>query len=118
MSCVVEEWKEDLPPPAPQKIYELASQADKIKKECQQRQFQLEYLKVALQKQKWKFEKNEAATLKRENQSLMELCDNPEKAKQNISNDLQVQKSQANIQSRQLNSSKKAIKKLEQELKR
>ncbi|NXJ60306.1 CENPF protein, partial [Rostratula benghalensis] len=111
MSWVVEEWKEDLSPRVPQKIHELASQADKIKKECQQRQFQLEYLNV-------ENEKDEAATLKRESQSLMELCDSPEKAKQNISNDLQIKKSQANIQSSQLNSSKKTIKKLEQELKR
>ncbi|NXI74638.1 CENPF protein, partial [Anseranas semipalmata] len=63
-------------------------------------------------------EKNEAATLKRENQSLMELCDSLDKAKQKISHDLQVKESQVNIQSGQLNSSKKEIERLEQELKR
>ncbi|XP_074020807.1 centromere protein F [Numenius arquata] len=120
MSWAVEEWKEGLSPRVLQKIHELESQVDKLKKEHQQRQFQLEYLEVALQKQKQKVEneKNEAATLKRENQSLMELCDSLEKAKQKISNDLQVKESQVNIQSGQLNSSKKNIKKLEQELKR
>ncbi|XP_075352539.1 centromere protein F [Mycteria americana] len=120
MSWAVEEWKEGLSPRVLQKIHELESQVDKLKKERQQRQFQLESLEAALQKQKQKVEneKNEAATLKRENQSLMELCDSLEKAKQKISHDLQVKESQVNIQSGQLNSSKKDIERLEQELKR
>ncbi|XP_010160241.1 PREDICTED: centromere protein F, partial [Eurypyga helias] len=120
MSWAVEEWKEGLSPRVLQKILELESQVDKLKKERQQRQFQFESLEAALQKQKQKVEneKNEAATLKRENQSLMELCDSLEKAKQKISHDLQVKESQVNIQSGQLNSSKKDIERLEQELKR
>ncbi|XP_009471228.1 PREDICTED: centromere protein F [Nipponia nippon] len=120
MSWAVEEWKEGLSPRVLQKIHELESQVDKLKKERQQRQFQLESLEAALQKQKQKVEneKNEAATLKRENQSLMELCDSLEKAKQKISHDLQVKESQVNIQSGQLNSSKKDVERLEQELKR
>ncbi|XP_010283174.1 PREDICTED: centromere protein F [Phaethon lepturus] len=120
MSWAVEEWKEGLSPRVLQKIHELESQVDKLKKERQQRQFQLESLEAALQKQKQKVEneKNEAVTLKRENQSLMELCDSLEKAKQKISHDLQVKESQVNIQSGQLNSSKKDIERLEQELKR
>ncbi|XP_025958123.2 centromere protein F isoform X3 [Dromaius novaehollandiae] len=120
MSWAVEEWKEGLSTRVLQKIQELESQVDKLKKERQQRQFQLESLEAALQKQKQKVEneKNEGATLKRENQSLMELCDSLEKAKQKISHDLQVKESQVNFQSGQLNSSKKQIERLEQELKR
>ncbi|XP_049689561.1 centromere protein F [Accipiter gentilis] len=120
MSWAVEEWKEGLSPRVLQKIHELESQVDKLKKERQQRQFQLESLEAALQKQKQKVEneKNEAAILKRENQSLMELCDSLEKAKQKTLHDLQVKESQVNIQSGQLNSSKKDIERLEQELKR
>ncbi|XP_054254975.1 centromere protein F [Indicator indicator] len=120
MSWAVEEWKEGLSPRVLQKIHELESQVDKLKKECQQRQFQLESLEAALQKQKQKVEneKNEAATLKRENQSLMELCDSLEKAKQKVSHDLHVKESQVSIQAGQLNSSKKNIERLEQELKR
>nr|XP_013805190.1 PREDICTED: centromere protein F [Apteryx mantelli mantelli] len=120
MSWAVEEWKEGLSTRVLQKIEELESQVDKLKKERQQRQFQLESLEAALQKQKQKVEneKNEGATLKRENQSLMELCDSLEKAKQKISHDLQVKESQVNFQSGQLNSSKKQIERLEQELKR
>lgn len=48
----------------------------------------------------------------------MELCDSLEKAKQKTLHDLQVKESQVNIQSGQLNSSKKDIERLEQELKR
>ncbi|KAM9383467.1 centromere protein F [Phaethornis superciliosus] len=120
MSWAMEEWKEGLSPRVLQKIHELETQLDRLKKERQQRQFQLESLEAALQKQKQKVEneKNEAATLKRENQSLMELCDSLEKAKQKIAHDLQVKESQVNIQSGQLNSSKKDIERLEQELKR
>ncbi|NWI00796.1 CENPF protein, partial [Tichodroma muraria] len=120
MSWAVEEWKEGLSPRVLQKIHELESQVDKLKKERQQKQYQLETLEAAFQKQKQKVEneKNESAILKRENQSLMEFCDNLEKAKQKISHDLQVKESQVNIQSGQLNSYRKDIERLEQELKR
>ncbi|XP_031545889.2 centromere protein F isoform X1 [Vicugna pacos] len=120
MSWALEEWKEGLPTRALQKIQELEGQLDKLKKERQQRQFQLETLEAALQKQKQKVEneKNEGANLKRENQSLMEICENLEKTKQKISHELQVKESQVNFQEGQLNSSKKQIEKLEQELKR
>uniref|UniRef100_A0ABI7WC29 Centromere protein F n=1 Tax=Felis catus TaxID=9685 RepID=A0ABI7WC29_FELCA len=120
MSWALEEWKEGLPTRALQKIQELEGQLDKLKKERQQRQFQLETLEAALQKQKQKVEheKTEGANLKRENQSLMEVCENLEKTKQKISHELQVKESQVNFQEGQLNSSKKQIEKLEQELKR
>lgn len=120
MSWALEEWKEGLPTRALQKIQELEGQLDKLKKERQQRQFQLESLEAALQKQKQKVEneKTEGTNLKRENQSLMEICENLEKAKQKISHELQVKESQVNFQEGQLNSSKKQIEKLEQELKR
>ncbi|XP_068922156.1 centromere protein F isoform X2 [Petaurus breviceps papuanus] len=120
MSWALEEWKEGLSTRALQKIQELEGQLDKLKKENQQRKFQLESLEAALQKQKQKVDdqKNEVATLKRENQGLMETCDNLEKMRQKISHDLQVKESQMNFQEGQLSSSKKQIEKLEQELKR
>ncbi|XP_075386458.1 centromere protein F [Tenrec ecaudatus] len=120
MSWVLEEWKEGLPTRALQKIQELEGQLDKLKKERQQRQFQLETLEAALQKQKQKVEneKTEGTNLKRENQSLMEMCENLEKTKQKISHELQAKESQVNFQEGQLNSSKKQIEQLEQELKR
>lgn len=54
MSWALEEWKEGLPTRVLQKIQELEGQLDKLKKERQQRQFQLETLEAALQKQKQK----------------------------------------------------------------
>ncbi|KAM5293743.1 centromere protein F [Glossophaga mutica] len=119
MSWVVEEWKEGLPTRALQKIQELEGQLDKLKKERQQRQFQLETLEAVLQKQKQKVEneKTEAANLKKENQGLIEICENLEKAKQKISHELQVKEAQVNLQEGQLSSTRKQIEKLEQELK-
>ncbi|XP_003802097.1 centromere protein F [Otolemur garnettii] len=120
MSWALEEWKEGLPTRALQKIQELEGQLDKLKKEKQQRQFQLDTLEAALQKQKQKVEneKSEGTNLKRENQRLMEICENLDKTKQKISHELQVKESQVNFQEGQLNSAKKQIEKLEQEIKR
>ncbi|GAB1285875.1 Centromere protein F [Apodemus speciosus] len=120
MSWALEEWKEGLPTRALQKIQELEGQLDKLKKEKQQRQFQLDSLEAALQKQKQKVEdgKTEGADLKRENQRLMEICENLEKTRQKLSHELQVKESQVNFQESQLSSCKKQIEKLEQELKR
>ncbi|XP_075123178.1 centromere protein F [Leptodactylus fuscus] len=120
MSWVVEEWKEGLPTKTLQKIQELESQLDKLKKERQQKQFQLESLEAAFQKQKQKVEseKSEVTALKRENQSLIELCDNQEKTRQKLSHEQQVKDTQINFLEGQLSASKKHIEKLEQELKR
>uniref|UniRef100_A0A8D2IIZ9 Centromere protein F n=1 Tax=Varanus komodoensis TaxID=61221 RepID=A0A8D2IIZ9_VARKO len=111
MSWVVEEWKEGLSTRVLHKIQELESHLEKLKKERQQRQFQLESLEAALQKQKQKVEneKNEGSTLKRENQTLMELCESLEKTKQKLSHELQVKESQVSLQEGQLISSKKQI---------
>ncbi|KAL6053609.1 hypothetical protein STEG23_018842, partial [Scotinomys teguina] len=62
--------------------------------------------------------KTEGADLKRENQRLVEICDNLEKTKQKTSHELQVKESQLNFQEGQLSSCRKQIEKLELELKR
>lgn len=54
MSWAVEEWKDGLPGKALQKIQEMEVQLDKLKKEKTQKQFQLDSLEAALQKQKQK----------------------------------------------------------------
>ena len=51
MSLAMADWKEGLPTRALQKIQELEGQLEKLKKERQQRQFQLETLEAVLQKQ-------------------------------------------------------------------
>ncbi|XP_067901141.1 centromere protein F isoform X3 [Heterodontus francisci] len=120
MSWAVEEWKEGLPTKALQKIQEIETQLDKLKKERQQRQFQLESLEAALLKQKQKVEneKTETSALKREHQNLIESCENLEKTRQKISHELQVKESQVHYLEGQLASSKKRVDKLEQENKR
>ena len=54
MSWAVEEWKDGLSGKALQKVQELEGQLDKYKKEKNQKQFQLDSLEAALQKQKQK----------------------------------------------------------------
>lgn len=54
MSWAVEEWKDGLSGKALQKIQEIEVQLDKLKKERTQKQFQLDSLEAALQKQKQK----------------------------------------------------------------
>lgn len=58
MSWAVEEWKDGLPGKALQKIQEMEVQLDKLKKERTQKQFQLDSLEAALQKQKQKVSVN------------------------------------------------------------
>lgn len=59
MSWAVEEWKDGLPGKALQKIQEMEVQLDKLKKERTQKQFQLDSLEAALQKQKQKVSVND-----------------------------------------------------------
>lgn len=58
MSWAVEEWKDGLPAKALQKIQEIEAQLDKLKKERQQKQFQMDSLEATLQKQKQKVRNN------------------------------------------------------------
>ncbi|XP_068089062.1 centromere protein F [Hyperolius riggenbachi] len=120
MSWVVEEWKEGLPTRTLQKIRELEDQLDKLKKERQQRQFQLESLEAAFQKQKQKVEseKGEVTALKRENKSLIECCDSQEKTRQRMAHEQQMKDTQISLLEGQLLASKSQIEKLESELKK
>lgn len=63
-------------------------------------------------------EKNEVSVLKRENQSLVESCESLEKTRQRITHEMQVKDQQVNYLEGQMNSSRKQIEKLEQEIKR
>lgn len=70
MSWAVEEWKDGLPGKALQKIQEMEVQLDKLKKERTQKQFQLESLEAALQKQKQKVSGQIRKRIKLHTQSL------------------------------------------------
>ncbi|TNN60828.1 Centromere protein F [Liparis tanakae] len=120
MSWAVEEWKDGLPGKALLKIQEMEGQLDKLKKDRNQKQFQLESIEAALQKQKQKAdsERTETTALKRENQSLLESCDSLEKARQRVVHDLGIKEQQVSYLDGQLNSCRKTIERLEQELKK
>ncbi|XP_077096038.1 uncharacterized protein cenpf [Siphateles boraxobius] len=120
MSWAVEEWKDGLPPKALQKIQEIERQLDKLKKERQQKQFQMDSLEATLQKQRQKMdsEKSEASALKRENQSLVESCESLEKTRQKLAHDIQTKEQQVNYLEGQLNLCKKQTDRLEQEVKK
>ncbi|XP_068714557.1 myosin-13-like [Montipora foliosa] len=72
MSWARDEWKIDLPTAALKKITELENDAENLRKNKQQQQFQLESVSSALQKQKQVAvdEKNASASLRREVQEL------------------------------------------------
>ncbi|KAK7153193.1 hypothetical protein R3I93_011176 [Phoxinus phoxinus] len=120
MSWAVEEWKDGLPAKALQKIQEIEGQLDKLKKERQQKQFQVDSLEATLQKQRQKMdsEKSEASSLKRENQSLVESCESLEKTRQKLAHDIQTKEQQVNYLEGQLNLCKKQTDRLEQEVKK
>ncbi|XP_030232437.1 centromere protein F isoform X1 [Gadus morhua] len=120
MSWAVEEWKDGLPAKALQKILEIEGQLDKLKKERTQKQFQLDSLEAALQKQKQKVdsERSDASHLKRENQTLLESCDSLEKSRQKVVHDLGIKEQQVSYLDGQLSASKRTIERLEQELKK
>ncbi|XP_041035906.1 centromere protein F-like isoform X1 [Carcharodon carcharias] len=120
MSWALEEWKSELPSRALQKISEYESQLEKLKKERQQKQLQLDSLEVAFQKQNQKLEgeRDENATLRRETQGLTEARNNLEKAQQRLCHEIQVKEALVCSLEGQLLATKKQIDSLEHELKR
>ncbi|XP_062892216.1 centromere protein F-like isoform X1 [Mobula hypostoma] len=120
MSWALEEWKSGLPSRAVQKIAEYESQLEKLKKERQQKQLQLDSLEVAFQKENKKLEdeKNENASLKRETQSLKEACTNLEKAQQRFCHEVQVKEALVCSLQGQLLAARKQIDEQEREIKR
>lgn len=77
MSWAVEEWKDGLPGKALQKIQEIEVQLDKLKKERTQKQFQLDSLEAALQKQKQKVIVQQGIALKKTKSNYVcDLCIN------------------------------------------
>ncbi|XP_078057055.1 uncharacterized protein LOC144481792 isoform X2 [Mustelus asterias] len=120
MSWALEEWKSELSSRARQKVSEYESQLEKLKRERQQKQLQLDSLEVAFQKQNQKLEgeRGENATLRREAQGLTEARNNLEKAQQRLCHEVQVKEALVCSLEGQLLATRKQIDGLEQELKR
>ncbi|XP_032871315.1 centromere protein F-like isoform X3 [Amblyraja radiata] len=120
MSWALEEWKSELSSRAVQKIAEYESHVEKLKKERQQKQIQLDSLEVAFQKQNQKLEgeRNENSSLKREAQNLTEACGNLEKAQRRLSHEIQVKEALVCSLEGQLLAARNQNDKQEQEIKR
>ncbi|XP_069750130.1 centromere protein F-like [Narcine bancroftii] len=120
MSWALEEWKSGLSSQAMQKILEYESQLEKLKKERQQKQLQLDSLEIAFQKQTQKLEgeKNENASLKRKTQNLTDMCNDAEKAQKRLYHEIQAKEALVCNLEGQLLAAKKQVDKLEQDIKR
>lgn len=91
MSWAKDEWKQGLSVHVLEKITELERQTERLVKDSKQKQFQIETQTAALAKQKrlTDEEKDKTATLKRENQTLSESCDDIERTKQKLQHEIQ-----------------------------
>ncbi|XP_058875972.1 centromere protein F-like isoform X2 [Acipenser ruthenus] len=120
MSWALDDWKAGLPGRALQRVQELESQLEKLLKERQQRQFQLEAVEGALLQQKHKCEeaRAESLSLQRELKSLSQSCVSVEELKERLSHELQARGAQVCSLEGQLGASRKQIESLQQELKR
>ena len=110
MSWARDEWKENLSAQALKKVSEYEQNFERNRKELQQRQFQLDSLDAALQKQKLlaEEEKNNANQYKRDLQVVSQKCDDCEKTKSKVMADLQMKESRIKCLDGQLINEKQA----------
>ena len=96
MSWASEEWKQELSANALNKVYDLEQRCETLQKEGKQRQFQLDSLKAAIEKQKklTDEEKGNNSTLKKENHSLSESIQELERNREKILHDLHAKEGQ------------------------
>lgn len=95
MSWARDEWKEGLTAQALRKVSEFELNLDRNRKELQQRQFQLDSVNAALQKQKILAEEQRSIgnEHKRELQVVSEKCDEYEKTREKINADIHMKES-------------------------
>ena len=96
MSWAANEWKDGLASKALQEVNKLEAQLERFRKECQQKQFQLESLEQVLEKNKRKLEDEKSAqtVLKRENQGLQENCVSLDRVREKLEHDLHSKEQQ------------------------
>lgn len=110
MSWAKDEWKNDLPPIAFKHVDKLEQNLEALKKDKQQRSFQLESLEAALavQKRKNEEEKSKCTGLQRELQSVSERYDSASKAREKLAQEIHLKDSRLNVVEGQLQSAKQA----------
>ncbi|KAG5853084.1 hypothetical protein ANANG_G00069360 [Anguilla anguilla] len=120
MSWAVGDWAAGLSGTALQKVRELQAQQDRLQREKQQRQLQLESTEAALCKQKQKFEevRVELAGVRKDLQSSQEEVLVGVRERQRLSQELQVKQAQVCGLEGQLDSARSLSHTLTQEVKR
>ncbi|KAL1261690.1 hypothetical protein QQF64_006955 [Cirrhinus molitorella] len=120
MSWAGDDWTVGLTGRVLQKVQQLQAQNEKLNKEKQQRQLQLDNSEAALHKQKQKYEevRVELAAVQRELGILREAAQVEVRARERLSHDLQVKTGQVHSLEGQLESAKKQTQNLTQEIKR
>ncbi|XP_023667265.2 uncharacterized protein [Paramormyrops kingsleyae] len=120
MSWAVDDWKAGLSGRALQKVRELESQQEQLKREKQQKQLKLDSTEAALSKQKLKYDevRSELAVAQRDLQSSREEVQAGLKARERLSQELQVKQAQVCSLEGQLDASRTLTQSLTQEVKR
>ncbi|XP_043113196.1 centromere protein F [Puntigrus tetrazona] len=120
MSWAGDDWTGGLTGHVLQKVQQLLAQNEKLSKEKQQRQLQLDNSEAALHKQKQKYEevRVELATLQRELGGVREAAQVEARTRERLSHDLQVKTGQVHSLEGQLESARKLTQNLTQEIKR
>ncbi|XP_067240640.1 centromere protein F isoform X1 [Chanodichthys erythropterus] len=120
MSWAGDDWTVGLTGHVLQKVKQLQAQNEKLNKERQQRQLQLDNSEAALHKQKQKYEevRVELAAVQRELGGVREAAQVEVRSRERLTHDLQVKTGQVNSLEGQLESAKKLTQNLTQEIKR
>ncbi|KAJ6654195.1 hypothetical protein lerEdw1_007292 [Lerista edwardsae] len=120
MSWPGEEWKVGLPSRALKAIAEVEQRLERLQKERQQRQVQFDTLEAKMHKQRQKHEEERTswALLSQQNRSLAETCDQTERARQRLAQDLQAKEAQLSCLVAQLAQATRRQAELEEELRR
>ncbi|KAJ8405143.1 hypothetical protein AAFF_G00321340 [Aldrovandia affinis] len=120
MSWAVEDWAAGLPGRAQQKVRELQNQHERLQREKQQKQLQLDSTETALGKQKQKFEelRSELVGVRRDLQSSQEEVQAGVRARERLSQELQVKQAQLCGLEGQLDGARSLSLSLTQEVKR
>lgn len=111
MSWAKDEWKDGLSAFVLNKVTEIEKQNDRLVKESKQKQFQLESLEAALQKQKRLTDeaKTQTSVQKRELQTLAESCQELERNRQKAVHELQTKEALVSCLEGQLSKSKQCL---------
>ncbi|XP_053133591.1 uncharacterized protein LOC128337063 [Hemicordylus capensis] len=120
MSWPGEEWKVGLPAQALRAIAEVEQRLERAQKERQQKQVQLDTLEAVMHKQKQKHaeEKASGALLSQQNRGLAEACEQTERARQRLAQELQAKEAQLSCLEAQLAQAARHQAELEEELRR